>query len=46
MDMLPCLVASSDAEDKRAVDDLRAKGSSAIREALKQTGTSGKAAKP
>lgn len=46
IDMLPCLAASSDAEDKRALDDLRAKGASAVREALKQTEANAKAPKP
>jgi hypothetical protein len=46
IDMLPCLKVSSEAEDKQALDDLRARGATAVREALKQTDANAKAPKP
>jgi hypothetical protein len=36
VDMLPCLTASTDTEDRKAVDELRAHGPAAVREALKR----------
>jgi hypothetical protein len=46
IDMLPCLSSSSDPDDKRALDELRTKGSAAVREAIRATAASDKVQTP